>query len=212
MYCIYNEILYSNWNAAGTHIRQFREDAEGNRIAFLPQDNSVTIEVTKDSCFIAKTSRGEVIAVSDTISTVLSRINKADSLADVTVDYEGEVISLERYHELVAPTLYRIIYSNSEEYGELAVLDVYEKGEASDPLVFDSPYDVADFIKQRQVDDEYYYVAKSQALKHETIDSLGIEEYDMSDKEKKYPHLRTMMDRIRKQQRENTGDNTDDIE
>lgn len=212
MECIFNETRYTNWNASGTHVRQWREDVEGNRLSFLPYDNAVNIEATNDGRYIATTSRGEVIAVSNEISTVLQRIIKADSLAEVMVEYGGESITLDRYYELIAPTLYRIIYSDSEEYGELITMDIYERGEASDVKVFDSLYDVADYIRKQQGDNGYYYVAKSQALTHEAIDSLGIEEYEMTDKERQYQRLRTMMNRIRKQQREGAGDITDEIE
>lgn len=146
------------------------------------------------------------------METALKRIRYADPLADITVNYQDESMTLERYDELKAPILYRLIYSDSDKYGELVAMDIYEKGEALDVMVFDSLYKVADFIRERQQDDEYYYIARAKYLNdHEALAPLGLYEYELNDKEKSYQRLRTTLNNIRKQQRESAGD-TDDIE
>lgn len=211
MYCIFNERQFSNWNENGTHVRQFREDKDGERYPML-QDNSVVIEVEASDRYVAYTTSGEVIAASDVFSTVLSRIIHAQPSAYVEVLLEGKPVTLERYYELIAPTLYRVIYSESEEYGELVAMDIYEKGKASEAMLFDKLYDAVDYIKEQQQDDGYYYVAYRKGLEHDALSRLnGIDDYEMNDKERDYPHLRGMVTRIRRQQRENAGESGDNV-
>ncbi len=202
MHCIFNERLITYGDGA-RHVRQLRECREGERYPFL-SDNRATIHVINDTQYVARSSRGEVIAISDTFDTVLNRIKYGQFNAEINVIYNDETITLERYRELTAPTIYRLVMSDSDELGELVALDVYEKGEVvGDPLLFDRVYDAVYYILERQQSDEYYHVVRSKYRPHDAFGELGgLQDYEPTEKVAKLSHLITHITQERQRQRE----------
>lgn len=197
--CIFNETRRSA--LGGTkHIRQLSEDKDGNRLSMI-SDNLVNI-INKGGIYTAKTSNGESVAANEILFSVISRITYANPSAEINVEYEGDLITLDRFNEIHAPNIYRIQYSDSERHGVLITIDVYKQGLASKPIIFETIDEALSHTEEQQGVNNRYYVATVNKLVQSELyyRKLGLETLEMTLNQADYTQLRSIIRDLRRKQ------------
>lgn len=200
MFCVMNENRRGGFGG-NVHIRQLKETEDGNRSPML-RDNRAIIEVVSDNYYIARATSGEVIGISDIFTNVLARINYAQPKATINVEYQGEMMTLERYKEINAPDLWRIQLSTSEKHGELIAVDRFSEGESSKVVIFKSLDEVMDEIVKFQADDNRYFIHSTSGIVKNELQQrrLGLETLDLTDNQSDNSHLKAFIAEVRREQ------------
>lgn len=200
MFCVMNENRRGGFGG-NVHIRQLKETEDGNRSPML-RDNRAIIEVVSDNYYIARATSGEVIGISDIFTNVLARINYAQTKATINVVMNGETLTLEQYHEISAPTVYRLQHSASQKHGVIVAMSIYRSGKTSKSVFYDNTDEALDFIAEQQTGSNYYYVATGNRIVLNEVRerALGMVHYEASDKERDFTQLKDEIKGIRGEQ------------
>lgn len=184
MYCVFNENLISFNHVQ--HIRQFKEDREGNRYSLLNAGYAI-IEPQAEQ-YVAKSLNDDIIAISDCLNTIIKRIKKADKDADIIVKLNEKEYTIEEYLDLLKPTIYRLSHGMSEKTGFIAALDYIKAGKVSDIKIFYDSESIEEYIKSKQIDNDYYFVF-SKSRQRIDLNAGGLDMYELDKKDMQTEHL-----------------------
>lgn len=154
IYCIFNENLITNH--AIIHVRQLREDREGNRYP-LVKDGRAVIRV-KDGLYYGIINDGEVIAISTDIDEVERRLKRAERNIEIVVIKDGRELSPELYKLSKYPRVFRVAYSDTKAYGLIVAIDDFFDGYFSEIRLFYDYEKAINYIRSRGGDEGDYYV------------------------------------------------------
>src|SRR5699024_12720358 len=107
IFCIYNENLISH--NVNRHVRQFREDRDGNRYPLL-KDGKAIIHVCDDGLYKVKTVDDDVVAISDDYDVAYRRTMYADRNAKIQVKRDGVLYDVDEQGGELATIVYRDHY------------------------------------------------------------------------------------------------------
>src|SRR5699024_8909 len=132
IFCIFNENLISLDTT--THVRQFREDRDGNHYPLL-RDGKAIIHVCDDGLYRVKTIDAEVIAISDDYDVAYRRAMYADRNAKIQVNRNGGLYDVDEQGGELAPVVFRINYYEGM-HGFVAAIDAIKDGVTSEHELF----------------------------------------------------------------------------
>lgn len=154
IYCIYNENLITNH--AIIHVRQLREDRDGNRYP-LVRDGRAVIRV-KDGLYYGIINGAEVIAISDDIDEVERRLKRAERNIEIVVQQGNRELSPELYKLSKYSRVFRVAYSDTKYYGLIIAIDDFFGGDFSEIRLFYEFNEAVNYIRSRGGKDADYYV------------------------------------------------------
>lgn len=190
MFCIFNENLISL--DTNRHVRQFREDRDGNRYPLL-KDGKAIIQVCDDGLYKVKTVDDEVIAISDDYNVAYRRAIYADSNASIQVKRNGGLYEVNEQGGELAPIVYRVHYYEGM-HGFVASVDVIKYGVTSEPELFHDQWTLKRHIELESEGHNDYLITYSREPIKE-LDGLGSDRFINEFDSKDYDHLRKIVDK-----------------
>ena len=190
IFCIFNENLISL--DTNRHVRQFREDRDGNRYPLL-KDGRAIIQVDDDGLYRVKTIDDDVVAISDDYDVAYRRALYADSNAKIQVNRNGGLYDVDEQGGELAPIVFRINYYEGM-HGFVAAVDVIKYEVTSEPELFHNKYDLRRYILHESDGRNDYLVTCSREPIKE-LDGLGSDRFINEFENEDYDHLRKIVDK-----------------
>src|SRR5690625_3508351 len=144
------------------------------------RDGQAIIEPRGDT-YVAKSNMGDVIAVSDNLDIVIKRIKHAQPDVEAFVKLNDKTLSIDEYKNTLKPVIYRLIYGESGKTGFIGALDYKKNGKYSEVKLFDSVDEIEEYIRSKQIDEDYYYVF-ARRRRGLNLNAGGLDHFDL-DKE-----------------------------
>lgn len=128
MFCVYKETAVCRGHVS--HIRQFREDIDGNRFPIFPANRGVIKLADDGSRYQVRNVHGELLFAGEGIAEAVARINYAQGAGvDISVNVGGRQWTLKQYMARIAPVIFRIRYTHGQASDVLGVaMDVIKAG------------------------------------------------------------------------------------
>src|SRR5699024_6908543 len=183
------------------HIRQFKEDRDGNCYPMI-KDGRARI-INKNGVYHGIANNGEVIAASGDVEAVFDRLKHADKDVAITIVKGRQCFpSLDDYFNSYLPPIYRLSYSEAGGHGLIIALDVFEEGMPSDIKLYNDWGDVEALIKREQGDRRDFYIVGRQPYEGFKDELRDLNEADLPRELRKLDHLQEAVKERQRQKKE----------
>lgn len=141
-----------------THVRQLKEDCDGNRYP-LVKDGRAVIRVDEHAgLYYGEINNGEIIAISDDIDSVINRLKRAERNIEIVVQHAGRELTVELYKLSKYSRVFRVAYSDTKAHGLIIAIDDFFGGDFSNIRLFYDYDKAVNYIRRRGGKDGDYYV------------------------------------------------------